>query len=86
MKAKRKLKEKSPTITNDNNEKINIKCFINHSLSTKRRKLYKECLIVKKNFNIKYLWIINGTIYMRKDDHSMKKNITDTSDLDSFKS
>lgn len=86
MKSKRNLRNKTLSVCNNKNEKVNnILCFINHALTTKRRKLYKDALIVKKNYNVKFLWIKNGVILMRKDENSMKKIILDTLDLDSFK-
>lgn len=85
MRAKHVLRRKKLSIYNIKNEKVDVICFINHTLTTQRRKLYKQALSVKKNNNVKFLWIKNGFIFMRKDEKSNKKNILDISDLVSFK-
>ncbi|KAK4885765.1 hypothetical protein RN001_002036 [Aquatica leii] len=55
--------------------------YINQSLSPDTRKLYAKCREFKKSNNIKYLWIKNGNIMMRKTYNSQKYIINSVADF-----
>ena len=42
--------------------------YVNESLTERNNVLFNECLKVKKDQNYKYIWTLNGRIYMRKDE------------------
>lgn len=85
MKAKQNLKNKSVTFINEKEEETHSKVFINHSLTQNKRYLLKCATKCKTECNVKYLWIRNGNIFMRKLDGSDIKVINNTTDLDYFK-
>ena len=38
--------------------------------------LFKDCLKVKKDMEFKFIWTLNGNIFMRKDKDSAVHHIT----------
>lgn len=85
MKAKNILKDNPLSILNEKNEKIDVDCYINHSMTFNKRKIYKIANDIKKEFKVQYLWFKNGNILMRKRDGAEIKVINNVNDLDYFK-
>ena len=62
------------------------KIFIQESLTVRRRKLFKQCLEIRKIFYYKFIWTYYGTIYLRNDVSSLAVRITSSKDLEMLKS
>ena len=43
------------------------KIYLAESLTERNRMLCKDCLKVKKDMEFKFIWTLNGKIFMRKD-------------------
>ncbi len=46
----------------------NNKIYVTESLTEKNKQLFRECLNVKKMKKYKFIWTINGRIYLRKNE------------------
>lgn len=55
--------------------------YINEHLTSENKALFKKCREFKKDKNIKYLWVTNGQIKMRKTDNSTIYIITNEKSL-----
>lgn len=55
--------------------------YINESLTSENRKLYQICRDYKKDKNIKFLWVNNGKIKMRKEEGSRVYVVTSAASL-----
>ena len=49
---------------------LDNKIYVTESLTEKNKQLFRECLNVKKMKKYKFIWTINGRIYMRKNDNA----------------
>ena len=57
------------------------KIFIQESLTSKKKELFKKCLKFKKENRFKFIWTSYGTIYLRKNEHSPSHKIAFESNL-----
>ena len=57
------------------------KIYISESLSQRNKKLFNKCLEAKKQLNYKFIWTMNGKIYLRKDECSPSICVANTSDI-----
>ena len=48
--------------------------------------LFKDCLKVKKDMEFKFIWTLNGKIFMRKDKDSAVHHINSKEDLHKMQS
>ncbi|KAG8300561.1 hypothetical protein J6590_073413 [Homalodisca vitripennis] len=55
--------------------------YVNESLSPARRRLYAMARRVQKEKDLKFLWVRNGKIFLRKEENSPIKVITCQDDL-----
>ena len=53
----------------------------NESLTERNRMLFKDCLKAKKDMAFKFIWTLNGKIFMRKDKDSPVPLIKNKEDL-----
>lgn len=60
---------------------LNKTVYINESLTTTNRVLIAKCRDYKKRENIKYLWVRNCKIYVRKSENSKVFVISSLNDL-----
>ena len=58
--------------------------YINDHLSPYNRKLFAACATFKYNHGFKYLWVRDGTIFLRKSERSTVKKIFSETDLQSL--
>ena len=49
------------------------KNYLAESLKERNRMLFKDCLKVKKDMEFKFIWTLNGKIFMRKDKEDLHK-------------
>jgi hypothetical protein len=63
----------------------NEKIYIQESLTAKRKKLFKECLEIRKNARYKFIWTYYGTIYLRKNESSPAVRITSFKELEKLR-
>lgn len=66
MKSKNRFHLTSRDLGYNENKKV----YLNHDLTPTNLELYRAARIHKKNKDYKFLWINNGNILMRKDEHS----------------
>lgn len=85
MRAKKILKNKSIVFNGDSDEQTNVECYINNSMTAKKRHIFNVANKMKKQHKVKYLWFRNGRILMRFEDGSEIKVINDLMDLEQFK-
>ena len=57
------------------------KIYLAESLTERNRILFKDCLKVKKDMEFKFIWTLNGKIFMRKDKDSAVHHINNKGDL-----
>ena len=57
------------------------KIFLAESLTERNWILFKDCLKVKKDMEFKFIWTLNGKIFMRKDKDSAVHHINNKGDL-----
>ena len=57
------------------------KIYLAESLTERNRILFKDCLKVKKDMEFKFIWTLNGKIFMRKDKDSAVHHINNKEDL-----
>lgn len=62
------------------------KIYLAESLSERNRMLFKDCLKVKKDLEFKFIWTLNGKIFMRKDKDSPVHLIANKEDLQKMQS
>lgn len=55
--------------------------FIVESLTQQNKKLFNNCLQIKKESKYKFIWTVAGKIYLRKDENSPAINISTWKDL-----
>lgn len=60
------------------------KVYINDYLCTYYKKLLEETKKLKQNYNIKFVWVKNGNIYVRQNESSASYRIRNYTDLDSI--
>ena len=60
--------------------------FINESLTSYRKKLFNKMYNFKKNNNFKYIWTINGKIYLKQDDLETSYGFTTLEEFEIFRS
>ena len=71
-----------PNVTTDQmGFKSQNKIFISESLTSKNKALFSRCLQLKKNLNFKFIWTSNGTIFLRKNEHSEYIRISSHKDI-----
>lgn len=58
------------------------KIYISESLSPKNKELFKQCLVLKRNKNYRFIWTHYGRIYLRKDVDSPATVISNLKDLE----
>ena len=63
-----------------------IKIYLAESLTERNRMLFKDCLKVKKDMEFKFIWTLNGKIFMRKDKDSAVHHINNKEDLHKMQS
>ena len=51
------------------------KVYLAESVTERNRMLFKDCLKVKKDMEFKFIWTLNGKIFMRKDKDSAVHHI-----------
>lgn len=66
LKSKKKFEIKSTDLGHTKESKI----FLNHELTNTNFDLFMAARTFKKDHNYKFLWIGNGNIFLRKDEHS----------------
>lgn len=78
LKSKKKFEIKSTDLgfTRDN------KIFLNHELTRTNLDIYMAARAFKKDRNYKFLWIGDGNIFLRKDEHSKVLLIKEKSQLE----
>ena len=59
--------------------------YINENLTPKKRSLFSKAYKKKVELHYKYIWSMNGDIYMRKHTEGEKLRIATESDLDNLK-
>ena len=57
------------------------KIYLAESLTERNRILFKDCLKVKKDMEFKFIWTLDGKIFMRKDKDSAVRHINNKEDL-----
>ena len=55
--------------------------YLAESLTERNKALFRSCLNVKRDKSYKFIWTLNGTIYLRKDENSDAIKIKSTEDL-----
>lgn len=65
-----KSKKRYELDTKDLGYRENNKIYLNHDLTKQNVKLFTMARTFKKDHDYKYLWMSNGTIFLRKDDRS----------------
>jgi len=58
------------------------KIFINERLTNERRSLFGKARAYGKEKNVKFVWVNNGDILIRKDENSKIQRIKNQQDLD----
>ena len=61
------------------------KIYLAESLTERNRILFKDCLKVKKDMEFKFIWTLDGKIFMRKDKDSAVRHINNKEDLQKIK-
>lgn len=59
--------------------------YISESLSPKNKRLFQECLKLKREENFKFIWTHYGRIYLRKDSNSSTKVVCNQKDLEKIR-
>ena len=62
------------------------KIYLEESLTERNQMLFKDCLKVKKDMEFKFIWTLNGNIFMRKDKDSPVHLIANKEDLQKMQS
>ena len=62
------------------------KIYLAESLTERNRMLLKDCLKAKKDKEFKFIWTLNGKIFMRKDKDSAVHLIANKEDLQKMQS
>ena len=57
------------------------KIYLAESLTERNQMLFKDCLKVKKDMEFKFIWTLNGKIFMTKDKDSVVHHINNKEDL-----
>ena len=57
------------------------KIYLAESLTERNWILFRDCLKVKKDMEFKFIWTLNGKIFMRKDKDSAVHHINNKGDL-----
>lgn len=60
--------------------------YLAESLTERNRVLFKDCLKVKKDIMFKFIWTLNGKIFMRKDKDTTVHFIRNKDDLQKLQS
>ena len=63
-----------------------IKISLAESLTERNRMLFKDCLKVKKDMEFKFIWTLNGKIFMRKYKDSVVHHMNSKEDLHKMQS
>ena len=58
------------------------KIFIQESLTSRKKALFKTCLELKKRNNFKFIWTHHGTIFLRKSESATAMKVSYQCDLD----
>ena len=58
------------------------KIFIQESLTSRKKALFKKCLEFKKRNNFKFIWTHQGTIFLRKSESATVMKVSYHCDLD----
>ncbi|CAH3172726.1 unnamed protein product, partial [Porites lobata] len=69
------LKQLKDLTTRDLGYSEKNKIYLAESLTERNRMLFKDCLKVKKDMEFKFIWTLNGKIFMRKDKDSAVHHI-----------
>lgn len=69
------------TVTADIGYSEKNKIYLAESLTERNRILFKDCLKVKKDMEFKFIWTLDGKIFMRKDKDSAVRHINNKEDL-----
>ena len=69
------------TVTADIGYSEKNKIYLAESLTERNRILFKDCLKVKKDMEFKFIWTLDGKIFMRKDKDSAVRHINKKEDL-----
>ena len=77
-KARGKLRSKT---TKDIGYHAQNNIYLAESLTERNKALFRSCLNVKRDKSYKFIWTLNGTIYLRKDENSDAIKIKSTEDL-----
>lgn len=77
----RKKRVKRNLSTRHMNMNTDIPIYINEALSPARRRLYAAARQVKRDKNLKYLWVRGGKIFVRKEDSAPVIQVTCQADL-----
>ena len=64
------------------NSKNNI--YISESLTERNKKLFGECVKVKKKLHFSFIWSSNGRIFLRKNQDSLPVAINNKDELEKF--
>lgn len=59
--------------------------YINESLSPNNKKLFQECLKLKREEHFQFIWTHYGRIYLRKDSNSATRAVCNQKDLDKIR-
>ena len=62
------------------------KIYLAESLTERNRMLFKDCLKAKKDMEFKFIWTLNGKIFMRKEKDSPVHLIANKEDLQKMQS
>ena len=62
------------------------KIYLAESLTERNRMLFKDCLKVKKDMEFKFIWTLNGKIFMRKYKDSVVHHMNSKEDLHKMQS
>ena len=73
------------TVTADIGYSEKNKIYLAESLTERNRILFKDCLKVKKDMEFKFIWTLDGKIFMRKDKDSAVRHINNKEDLQKIK-
>ena len=82
--ARNRLKGKSTLdleCLNDDDRSVGNNIYISESLTSPRKKLYKSCLKVKKDFNFRFISTMNGRIFLKKARGSRSFEVKCEADL-----
>lgn len=60
------------------------KIFVNESLTSYRRKVFNRVYNFKKNHKYKYIWTVNGKIFLKRDDSGETYSFINLNDFDTF--